>query len=102
MRQRVTDHVIELADRKVKDQAKIAPEYLRVAAWLRGDREKLDSLIGLLAADIEWRGSLDIPSTAHQCAINAGMDKQTRKIISTLVELYRLPVTASSNEEDNG
>lgn len=99
-RVRVADHVAALAKKRASETLQASPEWLRVAAWLRGDLEKLDSLLGLLASRVEGRGSLDIPSTPHECAIVAGMDKEARLIMQTLSAIHDMPVNVASSEEE--
>lgn len=101
MRQRVAEDVVEMARRRMTQQLQASPEWLRVSAWLRGDDEKLNSLMALLSARIEERGALDLPSTPYEAASRAVMDKEDRILMATFSYIHSLPINTSSNEADN-
>lgn len=92
MRPTVRDHVIKIAQERAIAQITASPEWLRVAAWLRGDKEKLQSLIELVQSRIEKRGEMGVPRTSHETVVVAGMDQEARQLIAILSAIFSLPV----------
>lgn len=67
---------------------KLAPHEEGVAAWLRGDTARFESLEKLLRARFDRRAELPLPSTELDIVLHSAAQKELVDVIHWLGELY--------------
>lgn len=77
----------------------LTPAQREVSQWLMGDKARLDTLIGLLHARIEGRGSMPFPSNPHDAVVRLAADAEARMIIAELTSIATQPVINPGIEE---
>lgn len=104
VRERLVDLIQYLRQPEVS-QKQLTQQEQAVAAWLRADKPKIESLEALLRSRIEDRALLPVPSNPDSSHIRVAQDHEDRMIISWLGELYQSPVAAlnaEGREDDDG